>query len=433
MHALTAMHALTTTPCATLDPTDRRIAAESETGGQSPRILWLFNCVGTPDSLLYWKRLLPPLIDHFPASQFWSAFPPTKVIPGTNREIEFAGAIHLSLGKRKNSYNRQFVIPTPTIVGRIRRLQPDVIVVQEILALAVYLALFRPFLRSARILALVEGDPYQGSTRRPRWPIVALRRFACRGIDLFLTSNEQGRRYLQDTLRVPADKVRVGTFLVSDTTASKTSSPRSSVHDRQLPAHHGRVRLLYVGQLISRKGISQLIDGLAELPKQVQQELELWLVGDGDQREALQRLVAERKLSDLVMFFGRQPYERLSCFYESVDAFVMPTLDDYRALVGFEALAHGLPLLHSRYDGAHGELVCDGENGRLFDPLDTRDTADKLTWLVEQRGRLAAMSSVSRQRAERFTPATAIHNMTAAIESLLNQPQRGSSYRGTND
>ncbi len=186
------MHASTIHPCVSLEPaTGPADGATGASGGQ-PRILWLFNCVGTPESLLYWNRLLPPLIDRFPASQFWSAFPPSKPVPGTDRKIEFAGAWHLPLGKRKNSYHRQFVIPTPTILGRIRRLQPEVIIVQELLGLAVYLAMFRPWLPRTRILALIEGDPYQGATRRPRWPIVALRRFACRGIDLFLTSNAQG-------------------------------------------------------------------------------------------------------------------------------------------------------------------------------------------------------------------------------------------------
>ncbi len=199
----------------------------------------------------------------------------------------------------------------------------------------------------------------------------------------------------------------------------------------ELPPRRGRLRLMYVGQLIARKGVAQLIEGVARLPMAVRNELELWLVGDGEQRESLEQLVAAHKLAEVVTFFGRQPYERLAAFYESADAFVMPTLDDYRALVGFEALAHGLPLLHSRYDGAHGEVLCDGENGRLFDPLSPRDIADKLTWLVERRGQLAHMSAVSRERAKRFTPSRAVDTMTGAIEFLLNDHDRLSNRRGT--
>ncbi len=98
----------------------------------------------------------------------------------------------------------------------------------------------------------------------------------------------------------------------------------------------------------------------------------------------------------------------------------MPTLDDYRALVGFEALSYGLPLLHSRYDGAAKELVVEGKNGYIIDPRHATDFATRIGDMLHRRDELPAMGQVSARRAaQHFTLPRAVDNLSSAITQVL--------------
>ena len=118
-----------------------------------------------------------------------------------------------------------------------------------------------------------------------------------------------------------------------------------------------------------------------------------------------------------MQLLGPQSYETLAATYQSSDVFVMPTLDDYRALVGFEALAQGLPILHSRWDGAVHEVIqpAPHENGFVIDPKDTAGFAAQMRWMVEHPAERARMGLQSQTASSRYTISNAVDSLSAAI------------------
>jgi glycosyltransferase involved in cell wall biosynthesis len=272
-------------------------------------------------------------------------------------------------------------------------------------------------LGNAKILALIEGNPYQGRTRKPNRFVLWLRKLACRKFDVIMTNNHGGKDYLMESLDVPESKIVVRPFLVSDVKPPEDKAARTLPDGIAKPVD--KVVFLYAGQLIPRKGVRQLVESVSRLSPDEQTQLELWLVGDGKQREELEAFIRDNGLEDCVRLLGRQPYEKISSFYCAADVFVMPTLDDYRALVGFEAISHGLPMLHSIHDGSHLEVVEQGENGFTFDPEDIVAAAEKLRWFLENQERLDAMSAVSAQMSQKFTVENAVDGLSQAIEKCL--------------
>ena len=73
-----------------------------------------------------------------------------------------------------------------------------------------------------------------------------------------------------------------------------------------------------------------------------------------------------------VYFIGKVDYDNLPNYYQSADVFVIPTLEDNWSLVVPEAMASGLPILSSVYNGCYPEYVTE-DNGWVFDPLDSSD------------------------------------------------------------
>jgi glycosyltransferase involved in cell wall biosynthesis len=153
------------------------------------------------------------------------------------------------------------------------------------------------------------------------------------------------------------------------------------------------VLFLYVGQLIKRKGLAQLLEAWARFEKQ--DEGTLAIVGGGPEAGNLQKQ-AQRLGLGRVRFVGPVDYQQLPAYYAAADAFIIPTLEDNWSLVVPEAMACGLPILCSRYNGCWPELVKAGQNGWIFDPLDLKDTLRCLEACLRRSGELATMGQASK-------------------------------------
>lgn len=106
--------------------------------------------------------------------------------------------------------------------------------------------------------------------------------------------------------------------------------PRDDVPDEA--AGLRRPVFLYVGRVAVEKNIEAFLD--LDLPGSK------WIVGDGPQREALQR----RHSGPHVRWAGAQPPDALARYYRAADVFVFPSRTDTFGLVLLEAMACGLPV-----------------------------------------------------------------------------------------
>lgn len=123
--------------------------------------------------------------------------------------------------------------------------------------------------------------------------------------------------------------------------------------------------LLYVGQLIRRKGVEQLLRAAASVQEEGR-DFTLLLVGDGPERAALQQLSKSLGLKNVVFHSALKP-EFMPAIYRSADCLVFPTLEDVWGLVVNEALWCGIPVVGSVYAGCAVELL---PETNIFDPLD---------------------------------------------------------------
>ena len=159
------------------------------------------------------------------------------------------------------------------------------------------------------------------------------------------------------SLGVPASRV---------TTIQNTVDERPFRGAERLPrAPDEKPVALYVGQLVARKGVGQLLDALATLTREGT-GLGLVIAGDGPDRRELEARARELKLPD-VTFLGQCSTEQVAELLTRATFLVFPTLEDVWGLVVNEALWSGLPVLGSRYAGCAAELL---PATNIFDPLD---------------------------------------------------------------
>jgi glycosyltransferase involved in cell wall biosynthesis len=117
--------------------------------------------------------------------------------------------------------------------------------------------------------------------------------------------------------------------------------------------------LLYVGQLIERKGVDVLLKVVGQVTG-----TELWIAGDGSLRNMVE---AHAGNDDRIRVIGHQDFEALHELYDQVDVLIVPSLYETWGLVVNEALEHGLPILGSDQVAAMDHLVVPGKTGFVYE------------------------------------------------------------------
>lgn len=116
-----------------------------------------------------------------------------------------------------------------------------------------------------------------------------------------------------------------------------------------------------VGRLEPGKGILRLIESCGHL-KQEGYRFRLWLIGDGAQREALEKRTAELGLEDRVLFLGSQSNPH--AYTSKADVLVCASYSEGYSTVCVEAIMLGVPVLSTDVSGAR-EIVADAQAGMV--------------------------------------------------------------------
>jgi phosphatidylinositol alpha-1,6-mannosyltransferase len=134
----------------------------------------------------------------------------------------------------------------------------------------------------------------------------------------------------------------------------------------------GEVITLFVGRLVPRKGLLDLVEALPEVPG-----ARLAVAGPGERAE-IARAAREAGVRDRVTLLGDVPEAELPLLYRAADLFAGPSRDSFAegdvegfGIVYLEAAASGIPVLATRTGGVR-EAVRAGDSAILVPPGDRR-------------------------------------------------------------
>lgn len=119
----------------------------------------------------------------------------------------------------------------------------------------------------------------------------------------------------------------------------------------------GPVRFLFVGQLIHRKGVSELLDAFASIPSS---EAQLMIAGSGELRSLVEAYVSR---FPHILFAGFVGPDALPKLYGEHDVLIAPSRHDGWAVVVCEAMAASMPVIGTGATGAFVEYIQNGRNG----------------------------------------------------------------------
>ncbi|MFZ0832475.1 MAG: glycosyltransferase family 4 protein [Mycobacterium sp.] len=159
---------------------------------------------------------------------------------------------------------------------------------------------------------------------------------------------------------------------------------------REHPSPGRPFRLLFVGRLAPQKNVSLLLRALAAMTEPV----EVRIVGDGEERRALERMISELCLGN-TRIVGAKVGQDLVDEYRWADAFVLTSVKESTGLVLLEAFAAGLPVVATNVVGVRDTVA---DDGLLVDP-DPAALADALDRLAGDRNLWQDLATRSATRA----------------------------------
>lgn len=329
---------------------DYRVPVYDNLNRLSDGAFWIV-CSEMETSELVRRKLREKLGDHA------IIMPQQKIIRLGNADSDFANS-SLALHWQQGLYSA------------IRNVKPDVIIVEGFGRWAPA-GIIYSILHRKRLLMFYERTAW--TERKAGWWRTLYRRLAGKAVDCFLSNGTLSEQYLRENLGFSSAPIIRGCmsadsfYLHHDVEAELEARHKA---DRETECRSGKgIRFLYVGRIVERKGIRQLLEAW-EIHHQSYSNDTLTLAGEG----ILLNEMRERYDDDKgIIMVGYVSYDRIYSYYKDCDVVVQPTLEDNWSLVIPEAMSCGRAVMCSIYNGGYPELVKDSVNGYSFDPLDKED------------------------------------------------------------
>lgn len=180
-----------------------------------------------------------------------------------------------------------------------------------------------------------------------------------------------------------------------------------------------RYNILFVGWLGKHKGVQYLIQAFPSILKQIP-SAKLHVVGEGEERNNLEKLVKKLKIEKEVVFHGKVPHEHIQQFYQKANVVVFPSICfEQFGLVGLEAMACGRPAVGSNIGGV-SEWIDHGKTGFLVEQGSTVQIGEKVIQILSDEEMAIKMGESARRKAKKnFTVEKHFKKLMQIYESLL--------------
>jgi phosphatidylinositol alpha-mannosyltransferase len=216
-------------------------------------------------------------------------------------------------------------------------------------------------------------NPWYQTFRSPLRPLL-------RRLSIATAVSEQAARQVALTFGTDCEIVPNG--VVIDRFADGDATPNA------------RPAIFFIGRLEPRKGVSVLVDAFSRLDR----DAELWIAGDGPQRDALRA----RHIPNVV-WLGRIGDEQKAARLRGATIACFPAVDgESFGVVLVEAMAAGAAVVASDIDGYRDVARTDAE-ALLVPPGDADRLAEALRRLLDDEDRRKDLVAAGRARAEEFS------------------------------
>jgi len=239
----------------------------------------------------------------------------------------------------------------------------------------------------------------------------SVQRWYARRADTILVPSQHVGRLVRGW-GVPDGKVRV---IYNALPSQLSNIPERGEARRQLGWPEDAFTLVTVGRLAEVKRVDLQVEAVARLDG-----VRLVIVGDGPEREPLERLASQPDVSERVTFTGALPHDQALLAIRAADVLVLSSHTEGLSHVLIEAMQLGTPCVATNV-GGNPEVITDGVDGLLVPPRDADALAATIRDLRDHPARRRALAEAALKSVERFSWEALVDQ----TEAVLRETARG--------
>ena len=311
----------------------------------------------------------------------------------------------------------------PKLRRIVRQVQPDIFHIDEE---PYNLATFQAMWLAQSVGAGTVVFSWQNQFRHYPLPFSLMERYVLDRADALLVGNsESGEVWQRKGYRGPI--YLIPQFGVDPTIYYRHERPMRRERRSVVRYRHARrpsqpvLAIGYVGRLVEEKGLEVLFLAASKLigPWTIQ------ILGDGPDRERLEKMVQWLGISGQVTFDQKMPSTHLPHYFSGLDVLVLPSLTrpNWKEQFGrvlIEAMACDV-ITVGAHSGAIPEVI--GEAGLTFAEGDVNELRAQLQRLIDDVALREALRSQGRQRVvENYTQAAVAKNTVKVYREILGEP-----------
>ena len=181
------------------------------------------------------------------------------------------------------------------------------------------------------------------------------------------------------------------------------------------------VVLLFVGNNYRLKGLEPLMAAVGLLRRKYPTRPIRLLVAGRGQVARYRRKARRLGVADLVLFLGS--VKHIEQYYAASDIYVHPTFYDSCSLTVLEALASGLPVVTTRFNGAADAIVSEDGGRVIEDPANVNDLEESIAHYFDEGIRTKART-ITRQWMEQVPPGYNMEQTLRVYDEVVREAER---------
>ncbi|NVO21370.1 MAG: glycosyltransferase [Bacteroidetes bacterium] len=164
-------------------------------------------------------------------------------------------------------------------------------------------------------------------------------------------------------------------------------------HPAEVHFHQGKpIRIGFIGRLVELKRVEFLVELAGWLKSRDCNDFEIEIVGDGPEKERLEKISSEAGVSDKVHFMGFR--SDTANFYAKFDLFILPSREECLSIALIDAGVWGIPSIAFAV-GGNDEIIRNGVTGYIVQTKD--ELFDKVKYLMDQPAEREQMSKAAKE------------------------------------
>ncbi len=269
------------------------------------------------------------------------------IFPGAGKNLSLTDKVKVWPSGKDNKFLSLWLI-YKKLSGLLKSGQYQLLTIQDnyfLAVLGVYLA------KKYKVKVEIQNHGFEKLT----WWRRLLAQLALKRADLVRTVSQRLANFLESEFKIKADKIYIVPVPL-DIEVWQKAPHNFDLHDK----YPGKFIFLTVGRLVPVKNIALQIRALAELKDE---QVILLVVGDGPEKNNLEKLTQELNIAKQVVFMGWQ--EQLADYFRTSDCLLLTSFSEGFPLVISEAIIYELPIIMTQV-GSAGELIKNNYNGLVL-------------------------------------------------------------------